>query len=232
MDLCNVSAERNFLQLIYLYRRKEPTIYIYKIPFKKSCYMERIDKMNETKKKSPGLAAFLNFLIWGVGYIYVEKVGMGVIFILLECVTTFIMIYMYAEDVICGLSIISVIVTILIMIHAFNLAKKYNGAIDSSRRRPIHPITSRPTENYLTLKKTETIYVSQSENKDSSMQEMVPQFEDEMPELVPEEPLWEPMEEVEESPEYKQITMCPYCGKDLFFPEPVKFCPFCKKRIS
>ena len=29
----------------------------------------------------------------------------------------------------------------------------------------------------------------------------------------------------------RELSICPYCGKDLLFPEPVKFCPFCRKQI-
>jgi hypothetical protein len=28
-----------------------------------------------------------------------------------------------------------------------------------------------------------------------------------------------------------QISICPYCGKDLDFPKPPKFCPFCREQI-
>lgn len=31
---------------------------------------------------------------------------------------------------------------------------------------------------------------------------------------------------------YDRISICPYCGKDLNFPKPPKFCPFCTEQIS
>jgi hypothetical protein len=30
----------------------------------------------------------------------------------------------------------------------------------------------------------------------------------------------------------KKLSICPYCGEDLDFPEPPKFCPYCRKQIS
>jgi hypothetical protein len=28
------------------------------------------------------------------------------------------------------------------------------------------------------------------------------------------------------------FSMCPYCGKDLNFPKPPKFCPYCREKLS
>ena len=91
--------------------------------------------MVEIKEKSPGLAAVLSFIIWGLGQIYVgrtkEKTVLGVLLLIIDIVANIFGFALLtsnpgAAGVCIFLSFIGLIITILIVLDAYKDAKKYN----------------------------------------------------------------------------------------------------------
>lgn len=83
---------------------------------------------NQIKEKSPGLAAVLSFIIWGLGQVYVGKrIKEGVALIILD----FVMMILLLSPLMVLILIIGLIATPIIMWDAYKDAKEYNKKIEA-----------------------------------------------------------------------------------------------------
>ena len=73
-------------------------------------------------QKSPGIAALLNFLLWGLGYCYIGGspwLGLGIVLIIVDLVLAWLLLCM-------TFGILPLVIGIVLAIHGYNLAKKRN----------------------------------------------------------------------------------------------------------
>jgi hypothetical protein len=102
--------------------------------------------MTKEKEKSPVLAAFLSFIIWGLGQIYAGKqVKKGVALIFLD----FFLMFLLLSPLMIIILIIGLIVTPIIMWDAYKDAKEYNNEIQFKSKNKSETILSTNGEKIL-----------------------------------------------------------------------------------
>jgi len=176
--------------------------------------------MVEVKEKSPGLAAVLSFIIWGLGQIYVgrtkEKTLLGVVLFIIDIVGNIFGFGLFvsnpgARGVCIFLIFIGLIITIVTVLDAYNDAKKYNNEIQSkSKMMP------------------ETILSAEGEKILHTPQKFVDNIKEQLKEE--EKTTTQTYTEPEKSTiTKKKPKYCPECGNKL--EEAHKFCPECGNKL-
>ena len=169
----------------------------------------------QEKEKSPGLAAFLSFLIWGLGQVYVgRKKTLGIVLILIDIVQAIITIPLISNPGICILgSMIGLVITIFIMLDAYKDAKEYNKEIQMR-----------------TKMKSETILSSDGEKILHAPQRFVDEVKQQLKGEENEETLIKTHDEpVKSSTKKKQPKFCSECGNKI--EGQPKFCPECGNKL-
>jgi len=178
--------------------------------------------MVEVKEKSPGLAAVLSFIIWGLGQIYVgrtrEKTVLGVLLLIFDIFSNIIG-YAFlvtnpssgAVGVCIFFMFIGIIITILIVLDAYKDAKKYNEEQKSKSKMIPKTILSSEGEKILQAPQS---YISDIKEQLKKEEKITTQtyIEPEKRTIIKKKP-----------------KFCPECGNKL--EESRKFCPECGNKL-
>lgn len=80
------------------------------------------------KKKSPGIAALLSFIITGAGQVYNEEISKGIILFVLEIILALLMVFSFLISPLGALvsTVLTFVVWVYAIYDAYNVAKKIN----------------------------------------------------------------------------------------------------------
>ena len=175
--------------------------------------------MVEIKEKSPGLAAVLSFIIWGLGQIYVGrtrgKTVLGVLLFIIDIVTNIFgfafLISNPSVAVVCVFfSFIGIIITIIIVMDAYSDAKKYNKEKQVKSKIISETILSTKGEKIL---HTPQKFVENIKEQLKEEEKITPQIYNE-PKI----------DTIKKKPKF-----CPECGNKI--EGNPKFCPECGNKL-